>query len=86
MEEGLVTTQGYPIGDLYLMVRAEMKARGGDIRSLTFKNNRQLLLDLGIPPTQFMGTTSQLLSTPLAVERMGMPVDYDNGHNLPPPL
>ena len=83
MNEGLVDETGYPIGQLYLAMRVEAKARKIDIFSTQFQNNRPLLLDLGVPVERIRTVTPQLIGTRFQTEYQGIPIDYDVGENIP---
>jgi hypothetical protein len=86
MEEGLVTPQGYPIGDLYLMARYEAAAMGDSLFSLEFRDRRPLFERLGVPECRYQSVTAPLIAMQFASERLGIPNDYANGHNLPSEL
>jgi len=83
MDEGLVDKTGYPIASLYHALRAEARARGINIFELKFRNNRALLLDLGVPPERIRTVVPQLICTRFQIEYQGIPSDYDKGINLP---
>ena len=83
MEEGLVDTQGFPVGELYYMLKYEAIARDINIYSTKFENRRPLFFDLGIPACRIMTATPQLICTQRFHEVAGIPSDYDKGLNLP---
>lgn len=85
-ETGLVDLSGYPIGSLYFALRCEAKARGVDLFSTTFQNNRQLFLDIGVPEKRIRTVTPQLTCTRLIPEYKNIPIDVLNGVNVPPIL
>jgi hypothetical protein len=83
METGLVDRSGYPIGQLYMAVRFEAKARGIDIFSDKFQNNRTLFLSVGVPEKRIRTVTPQLITTRFIPEHKGIPIDVLNGIDVP---
>lgn len=85
MEFGFVDHTGYPLGQLYLAIRFHAKARGVDLHSIEFQNNRQLFLDLGIPEKRIQTASPILIATRIDPEYKSIPIDVMNGR-IPPLL
>lgn len=83
MEAGLVDLSGYPIGQLYVAARMEAEARGIQLFSDTFQNNRPLFLDLGVPEKRIRTVTPKLICTNFTPVYKGILVDVLNGINIP---
>lgn len=83
METGLVDLSGYPIGSLYMAIRAEAEARGIQLFSDTFQNNRLLFLDLGVPEKRIRTVTPKLITTNFTPVYKGIPIDVLNGIDIP---
>ena len=99
MESGIVTTQNYPIGDLYLMFRAAAaqseptKVPPDPSSSSTpspfsteFVNRRALLLSLGVPECRIRSVTAQLVTSRRKCELIGIQSDLDRDPGVIKPL
>jgi len=71
---GMLDYSGFPVGLFYIAARVEAKARGINLDSDTFTNNRQLFLDLGIPVRRIRTVTPHLIATPHPTETYGIEV------------
>jgi hypothetical protein len=83
MEQGLLDYDGFPIGELHLAAREEAKARGFNLRSTEFRNNRQFFLDLGVPACRIRTVTPHIICSDFHTTYCGIPTDYSLGINLP---
>lgn len=84
MENGLVDSSGYPIGQLYIAIRIEASKRHIDLLSDKFQNNRPLFLAVGIPEKRIRTTTPKLICTRLVPEYKNIPIDVLSGLNILP--
>jgi len=83
MDPGFLDNTGYPIGSLYFLLPYEAKARGLNLRSRDFQDNREIFIDLGIPQSRIMTVSPMFIATVRKSEVTGYTTDYDEGDSLP---